>query len=212
MVTITSPFVFLALSLPYTLPFPSIHPSIPSRLIFCPLNKKTKDLFVVPQNAVLCKHTGKEGILLHSVQPLPLDLVVEVEVALVEVVNSHVAVLSAACVALAGGVGGDGVEGTEVASHTADLVLEDLVVESGLELSLAGRGSGDVHGGLTTTEDDKVLLGGDCGAVEGSIGNVCLENLEVAGRDELGEVSICLGRKQQKQPTLAVLSLQAVMK
>lgn len=211
MVTITSPFVFLSLSLLHTPLLPSIHPSIPSRLIFCPLNKNNKDLFV-PQNAVLCKHTGKEGILLHSVQPLPLDLVVEVEVALVEVVNSNVAVLSAACVALARGVGGDGVEGTEVTSHTADLVLEDLVVETGLELTLSGRGSGDVHGGLTTTEDDEVLLGGDSSAVQGSIGDVCLENLEVAGRDKLGEVSVCTLVRKQKRPTLAVLSLQAVMK
>jgi hypothetical protein len=39
------------------------------------------------------------------------------------------------------------------------------VVEAGLELALSRGGSGDVHGGLATTEDDEVLLGGDGGAV-----------------------------------------------
>lgn len=75
------------------------------------------------------------GRLLHPVRAFPLDLVHEVKVPLVEVVNADVAVFSAACVALAGGVGGDGVERAEVATDTADLVLENLVVESGLELA-----------------------------------------------------------------------------
>lgn len=130
-------------------------------------------------------HRKRTHLLLHFVHSLPLDLVHEIEVTLVEVVNSHVAVLSAACVALTVGVGGDGVEGTEVATHTADLVLEDLVVEAGLELTLTGRGTGDVHGGLTTTEDHEVLLRGDGGAVEGSVADVGLENFEVRGGDEL---------------------------
>jgi hypothetical protein len=115
----------------------------------------------------------------------PLDLVHEVEVALVEVVDTDVAVLTTAGVALARGIGGDGVEGTEVASHAADLVLEDLVVESSLKLTLASRGLGDFHGGLATSEDDKVLLGGDGGAVERCVGRVVLEDLEVLGGDEL---------------------------
>lgn len=154
----------------------------------------------------------KRTHLLHSVQAFPLDLVVEVEVALVKVVNANVAVLSAACVALAGRVGGDGVEGTEVASHTADLVLEDLVVEAGFEFTLAGRGSGDVHGCLTTSEDNKVFLGGDGGAVEGGVGGVGLEDFEVLGRDELwGRVSLVRMKIREGGSTLAVLSLQAVM-
>lgn len=132
----------------------------------------------------------KRTHLLHSVDSFPLNLVVEVEVALVEVVNSHVSVLSAAGVALACGVSSDGVEGTEMASHTANLVFEHLVVETGLELTLTGRSSGDIHSGLTTTEDDEVLLGGNGGAVEGCVGYVGLKDLEVAGRNELDEVSI----------------------
>lgn len=123
--------------------------------------------------------------LLQSVGAFSLHLVCEIKVALVKVVDADVAVLSAAGVAAAGGVGSDGVEGTKVATDAADLVLEDLVVEAGFEFTLAGRGGGDVHGGLATAEDDKVLLAGDGGAVEGGIGGVGLEDLEVASRDEL---------------------------
>lgn len=85
-------------------------------------------------------------------------------------VHADVAVLAARGVALAGGVGGDGVEGAEVAPDAADLVLEDLVVEAGLELALAGRGAGDVHGGLAAAEDDEVLARGDACRVQGGVG------------------------------------------
>lgn len=95
--------------------------------------------------------------------------------------DTNVAVLTTTGVAPAGRVGGDGVEGTKVTTDTANLVLEDLVVEAGLELALASGGGGDIHGSLTTTEDDKVLLGGNDGAVEGGVARVGLEDLEVAG-------------------------------
>lgn len=138
------------------------------------------------------------------VEVLPLNLVQEVEIALVKVVHSDVTVLSSGRVALAGWVRGDGVlmkrvsmqrpplkpkgktyQRTEVTTHTADLLLKDLVVEPRLELTLTGGGGSDVHSGLTTTEDDEVLLGGDGGAVERGVGGVGLEQLEVAGGDEL---------------------------
>lgn len=99
--------------------------------------------------------------------------------------NTDVTVLSAAGVALACGIGGDGVEGTEVASDTADLVLEDLVVETGLEFTLSGGSSGDIHGGLTTTENNVVLLGSDGGAVDGGIGRVVLQDGEVTSSNKL---------------------------
>ena len=138
-------------------------------------------------NAVQCKPRQEKThlLLLHPVQPFPLDLVQEIEVSLVEVVNADVAVFSAACVALAGRVGGDSVEGTEVTTHTANLVLEDLVVETGLELTLAGGGGGNIHGGLTTSQDDEVLLRGNGSAVQRSVGNVGLDDGKILGRDEL---------------------------
>lgn len=185
MVRITSPFVFLFIS-PYTLQIFSITSSFP--LFFAPVEQK-RFICLSPKRRTMQAHR-KRTHLLHSVDSFPLNLVVEVEVALVEVVNSHVSVLSAAGVALACGVSSDGVEGTEMASHTANLVFEHLVVETGLELTLTGRGSGNIHGGLTTTEDDEVLLGGNGGAIEGCVGYVGLKDLEVAGRNELDEVSI----------------------
>lgn len=69
-----------------------------------------------------------------------------------------------------------------MAPDAADLVLEDLVVEAGLELALARGRGGDVHGGLAAAEDDVVLLGGDAGAVERRVGRVGLEDLEVPRR------------------------------
>lgn len=123
-----------------------------------------------------------------SVQSLPLNLVVEVEVALVEVVDTDVTVLTSTSVGAASRVSGNGVEGTEVATDTANLVFEDLVVESSLESTLATGSGGDFHGGLTTSEDDKVLLGGNGGAVKGSVCRVCLKGGEIASRDELGSL------------------------
>lgn len=70
-------------------------------------------------------------------------------------------------------------------SDTADLLFENLVVEAGLEFSLASGGGCDVHGGLATTEDDEIFLGGNGCAVEGSVGDVGLENLKIAGVDDL---------------------------
>ena len=124
-------------------------------------------------------------LLVELVLPLPLDLVHKVVVTLVEVVDTDVTVLTAAGVALAGGVGGDRVEGTEVTAHATNLALEDLVVETGLEFTLARRGGGDIHGGLTTSEDDVVLLASDGSAVKRGVGGVGLKDLEVLGCDEL---------------------------
>lgn len=127
-------------------------------------------------------------LLLHGSLPLALDLVAEVEESLVEMVDAHVAVLTTTGVALARGVGGDCVEGTEVATDTADLVLEDLVVEAGLEFTLARGRGGDIHGGLATTQNHKVLLRGHGGTVQRRVGGVGLEHLQVAGGDQLGRL------------------------
>lgn len=76
-------------------------------------------------------------------------------------------------------------QGAEVATDTANLLFKDLVVEPSLELSLPSRGRGDVHSGLTTTENDILLLGRDSGAVQGSVGVVCFEDLQVASGNQL---------------------------
>lgn len=100
--------------------------------------------------------------------------------------HTDVTVLSARSVGGAGRVDVDGVEGTEVATDTADLVFEDLVVETGFEFTLASRGRRDIHGGLTTTQDHVVLLGCDDGGVEGSIGDECFHDGEVTAGHDLG--------------------------
>lgn len=99
--------------------------------------------------------------------------------------HTGVTVLSSRAVHCSERADGDVVERTEVTSDTANLLLEDLVVETGFELSLAGRGGGDVHGCLTTAEDDVVLDGSDGCAVEGSVCDVGLEDFEIVCGDEL---------------------------
>lgn len=80
-----------------------------------------------------------------------------------------------------------------MATHASNLLLKDLVVESCLEFTLS-RGCGcDIHGSLTTTENNKVFFGRDCGAVQGGVCGVGLENLEVAGGDELGGLILAGG-------------------
>jgi hypothetical protein len=80
---------------------------------------------------------------------------------------------------------GDIVEGPEMTAHTTNFLHEDLVVEARLKLSLAGRCGSDVHGGLSTAEDNVVLDGCDGSAVEGCVGDVGLEDVELFDIDEL---------------------------
>lgn len=139
-------------------------------------------------NAMPCR--GQKGpcfsFLLKTLQPqLTLNLELEVKVGLVEVVDTDVTILTTGCVDGAEGRDGDVVERTEVTSDTANLLFEDLVVEAGFELSLTGAGCGDIHGGLTTSDDNVVLDGCDGGRVEGGIGDVCLHDLECLGVHEL---------------------------
>lgn len=99
--------------------------------------------------------------------------------------NSDVTVLSTRGVSRAGRMHGNGVERTEVATHTADLVFKDLVVEAGFEFTLTRGGGCDFHGGLATAEDHVVLFRGDGGCVEGGVGGEGFEDGEVAGGKNL---------------------------
>jgi len=77
------------------------------------------------------------------------------------------------------------VQWTEVSPHSANFILKDLVVESRLELALSCTGGGDIHSGLTTAEDDKIFPGSYGGGVERRVCSVGLEDLEIAGADNL---------------------------
>jgi hypothetical protein len=76
-----------------------------------------------------------------------------------------------------------------VTPHTSNLVLEDLVEESSLELSLPCSGGSDSTRLLSSSKNDEVLLRGDSGGVEGRIGLVGLEDFEGVGLDQLFLVS-----------------------
>lgn len=101
--------------------------------------------------------------------------------------HTHITVLATTAIALARRIHSHIVQRAEVASYAPDLLLENLVVESRLELSLSCRSSRDIHGCLATAEDHVVLrLRRDSGAVERGIGDIRLEHLERAGVVQLG--------------------------
>jgi hypothetical protein len=106
-----------------------------------------------------------------------LDLVHEVKVWLVKVMHTDVSVLSSTAVSGSLWVHGDVVEGTKVTTYTANLLHEDLMIEAGFELSLAGGCGGDVHGSLSSTEDNVVFYWGDGSAVEGCVGDVGFQDI-----------------------------------
>lgn len=78
-------------------------------------------------------------------------------------------------------------------TDTADLLLENLVVEPCLEFTLPSRSGCDIHGGLSTTQNDKLLLWRNGSAVEWRVGVVCLENFEVASGNQLGGLVFARG-------------------
>ncbi len=80
-----------------------------------------------------------------------------------------------------------------MASDSSDFLFEDLVVESSLEFTLSATGSGDIHRGLSTTENDEILFGSNCGTVQGSIGDVGLHDFKVSRVDELCRKSVRIG-------------------
>lgn len=135
-------------------------------------------------------HASYASTLQVRLRLLPLDLVQKVKVWLVKVVDTHVSVLTTTAVAGALRVYSDVVERSEVATDTANLLHEDLVVEAGFEFTLACGGGGDVHGGLSSTEDNVVFYGGDGGAVEGCVGDVRFENIELFDIDKLEELAL----------------------
>lgn len=118
-------------------------------------------------------------------QLLPLNLIHKVKVRLIEMVNTNVTILTTRSIGRASRVGVNGVERTEVTLDTANLVLEDLVVKAGLEFTLAGGGCSDIHGGLTTSQNNVILFGCDGGAVQWGIGDVGFHDSEVTGRHKL---------------------------
>ena len=136
-----------------------------------------------PRNAVHAVSPSYVRVLL--ILRLPLDFELEIKIRRVEVVDTSITILTTGAVHCSERVDSNIVEGTEMTSDTTNLLLEHFVVETSFELSLTSRGGGDIHGCLTTAEDDVVFDGGDGGAVERGVCDVGLEDLEVVGGDEL---------------------------
>lgn len=103
--------------------------------------------------------------------------------------DSDVTVLTTGGIARAGRVDSDRVERTKVALDATDFVFKDLVIEPCFEFTLASMCSCDFRCRLTTTQNNVVFLRSDCGRVQGSVGNVSLENREVAGGQNLIVIS-----------------------
>ncbi len=99
-----------------------------------------------------------------------------------------------------------------MASNHSDFLLEDLMVKSSFEFTLSAVGGGNIHGRLSTAENDKVLFGCNSGAVQGSIGSIGFHNFEIAGINELENSQSSVFQISSVTLTLAVLSLDAVMK
>jgi hypothetical protein len=114
-----------------------------------------------------------------------LHFVHEVEVSLVEVVDTNIAIFSTTGVATTLRICRNVIEWSEMSFYSANLVLKDLVVESGLELSLSRRCCGNISSSLTSTKDDKLLLRSHGSAVEWCVGRIGLENLKVPGGGDL---------------------------
>ena len=100
-------------------------------------------------------------------------------------VHTDVTVLTTRGICRALGVDSDGVERTEVTPDTTDFVFENPVVETSFEFTLASGGGGDIHGGLTSSQNHVILLGCNHGAVHGRVGGIGFEDGEVTSRHEL---------------------------
>lgn len=82
-------------------------------------------------------------------------------------------------------IGGIPYQGTEMTADTANLVFENFVIEASLEFALTRRCCGHFRGGLTTTKNDIVLLRRHGGTVDGGVGRISLQDLQVVCGDKL---------------------------
>lgn len=148
---------------------------------------------------------------LHLWPSLSLHLVCEIEIPLIKLVHSNVAILASTSIPLSIGVGCDRVEGSEMTSDSTNLLFEDLVVESSLKLSLTSCCGSHIHSCLSTAEDYKVFLGCDGCAVQWCVGHVGLHDFEITRVNELHRLGP-LFHQIPRELTLAVLSFEAVIK
>lgn len=121
-------------------------------------------------------------------QLLSLDFVHKIKIGLVKMVDTDVTVFSARGISCTSWVDMDVIERSEVAPDTTDLVLEDLVVETSLEFTLAGGSCCDIHRSLTTSQDHIVLLGSEGSRVNGGVGDISFEDSKITAGHELVKI------------------------
>ena len=141
----------------------------------------------------------------------PLHFIHKVKIRLFESMHPHITIFSSGRISNSLWVSSNGVQWAKVTFDSSYFILENLVVESSFKFPLSCRRSRDIHGGLSTSQDDKVFLGGEGGSVEGCVGDVGLQYWKITGWNELQKVSRWL-RESHDRRTLADLSLLAVMK
>lgn len=115
----------------------------------------------------------------------PLHLIHEIKIRLIKMMHPYVPVLATAGVSSTLRINGNGIQRSKVALDTPNLVLKNLVVKARFELALARRCGGHVGSSLASAENNEFFFGRDGGSVEGRVGEVGLENFEVAGGDDL---------------------------
>mmetsp|Transcript_13794 Transcript_13794/g.28966 ORF Transcript_13794/g.28966 Transcript_13794/m.28966 type:complete len:342 (-) Transcript_13794:148-1173(-) len=120
--------------------------------------------------------------------------------------ESHVSVFGTAGIVSSVWIDRESIDGPEMALDGSEFLLVDQPKKARLELSHLSGGRRHGHGLLTTAQQDVVLGLADDRVVDGSIGGVGPEVLEVDGVVELGGE---IGRGGQKERLLAV-HLQAV--
>mmetsp|Transcript_8037 Transcript_8037/g.23586 ORF Transcript_8037/g.23586 Transcript_8037/m.23586 type:complete len:259 (-) Transcript_8037:444-1220(-) len=126
----------------------------------------------------------------------------ECEVVFVEVLDAHVAILAAACVALAVRGHLQRVDGPKVALDGAELVLEDEVKEDGVELAHLRICRRHAHRVLSAAHHHvrRLLVGRDVRRVERAVRGVHFEALEGVHVEELGRAILGGGDEEGVVP------------
>lgn len=149
-----------------------------------------------------CMMRQLQSVLLHgfsvlaaflSSHSLSFNLIHEIEIALIEMVHSDVSILSTTSISIALRVDCDCVQRTKVTSNSSDLVFENLVVKSCFEFALSCGCSGDIHGCLSASKNDKIFPRGYCSCIQWCISNEILQDLESSGREDFCSLVFACG-------------------
>ena len=106
---------------------------------------------------------------------LSFDFVKEVKIYLIEMMHSNITVFSSTGVSAALRVCSDVIQRSEMTLHSPNFILEDLMVEPCLELSLSRRSRSDICCRLATSKNNEIFLCSDGSRIQRCISRICLE-------------------------------------